>query len=128
MRFASAILLSGMLAVPTLAAAQDSTNLPSTTPNTDCSVSGGCTSTGTGSLPNTTPDSTLEGGASGGGSGSNGGPLENTSPGSTSNPGDSSGSGGSGGLGSGGSGSDGSGSGGSGSGGAAGPLNNTTPQ
>lgn len=55
MRFASTILLAGMFAMPTLAIAQDSTDLPSATPNTDYSVGGGCTTTGTGSQPNTTP-------------------------------------------------------------------------
>lgn len=89
-------ILAATVAFPTLAIAQDSTNVPSTTPNTDCSVSGGCTSTGTGSQPNTTPDSTLEGGSSGSTSGGSG-TLDNTSPGTSADPGDSSGGGSSGG-------------------------------
>ena len=122
MKFAATILLSAMLAAPTLAAAQDSTNQLPAAPSTDCTVGGGCNPTGTGSQPNTDPDSTLKGGTAGSGSDGSGsggsgsgsdtgsGPLGNTGSGSTSDPGDSSGSSG------------------SGSGGAAGPLNNTTPQ
>ena len=108
MRFASIILVAGTLGMPSVAIAQDSTNIPSTTPNTDCSVSGGCTSIGTGSQPNTTPDSTLEGGTSGSTGGSSG-TLDNTSPGTSADPGTSSGGGSSG-----------------GSNGAAGPLGNST--
>ena len=105
-----ALILAATVALPTLAAAQESTNVPPTpTPSTDCSVSGGCPSTGTGSQPNTTPDSTLEGGSSGSTSGGSG-TLDNTSPGSSVDPGDSSGSGGSNGSG----------------GAAAGPLGNST--
>src|SRR5262245_25632 len=109
MRVASAVILAGMLFLPTVAVAQDSTNIPSTTPNTDCSVSGGCTSTGSGSQPNTSPDSTLEGGSSGS-TGGGSGTLDNTSPGSSTDPGTSSGGGSSG-----------------GSNGAAGPLGNSSP-
>lgn len=109
MRLATGILMAWALTIPAIAMAQDST-----TPSTDCSVSGGCSSTGSGSQPNTTPDSTLEGGTSGSTSGS--GTLDDTSPGTSADPGSSSDSSGSGGLDSGG-----------GSGGAAGPLNNTTP-
>jgi len=108
MKFASTLVVAALFGMPTLALAQDSTNMPSTTPNTNCTVSGGCSSTGTGSQPNTTPDSTLEGGTSGSTSGSSG-TLDNTGSGSTVDPGDSSGGGSSG-----------------GSNGAAGPLGNSS--
>jgi len=106
-----------IMTAPAAAFAQDSTITPSMTePRVGgCSVAGsaGCLAAPSGAQPNTSPDSSLEGGAAGGGSESGGasGTLENTSPGSTLNPGDS--SGGSGGT--------------SGGSGAAGPLGNTSP-
>ena len=98
--------------VPVAAVAQENSTTPSTSqqqPATGCSVSGsaGCLNPPAGAQPNSTPDTTLEGGTSGSTSGS--GTLGNTSPSGTGNPGDSSG----GGLG------------GNSGGGAAGPLPNS---
>jgi hypothetical protein len=117
MRFAHMLFAVATMAVPAAAFAQDSTIAPTmTAPEAGgCSVAGsaGCLSAPSGAQPNTSPDSSLEGGSAGSGSKSGGasGTLEDTSPGSTLNPGDS--SGGSGGT--------------SGGSGAAGPLGNTSP-
>lgn len=87
------ILFAAAIVTAPAAFAQDSTVTPPATELKPggCSVAGsaGCLTPPSGAQPNTSSGSSMEGGTAGSGSGS--GTLENTSPGSTLNPGDSSG-------------------------------------
>jgi hypothetical protein len=86
------LILTFMVA-PVVAKAQT----PPASPTQECSVGGGTCTAPTGTQPNTTPESTMEGGSAGSATpqGNSTGTLDNTSPDSSVDPGDSSTSGGS---------------------------------